>query len=132
MTSATAAGLPRRTALRAYRIAAFAGHFAVRFLKSNVVIAWEILTPRSRLAPVIVELPLRCRTSPEISTFANLISLTPGTLTLEIVTDPPALYVHGTHAAEPEEFLDELRDLEDRLLAAWRPVREEGAGDAAA
>lgn len=125
------AGLPRRAAVRAGRIVSFVGYFAVRFVESNVMIAWEILTPGSRLAPAIIELPLRCRTAAEISTYVNLITLTPGTLTLEIDHDAPVIYVHGTHAADPEAFLGQLRELEDKMLAAWRPVRE-GGPDAAA
>lgn len=113
-----------RAASRARRILGFTGYFAGRLVVANVVVAREILTPGSGLAPGIVDLPLRCRTPAEIATFANLITLTPGTLTLEIEREPPMLFVHGMHADDPERFRDQLRDLERRLLAAMRPAAD--------
>ncbi|MQS06472.1 Na+/H+ antiporter subunit E [Streptomyces alkaliphilus] len=115
---------PRRIALRVGRAISFVWLFALRFVQSNVVITVEILTPRDRTSPGIVELPLRCRSRAEIATFSSLINLTPGTLTLEVRRDPPTLWVHGTHTHSAEEFRHDLWELETRMLTAWRPVDE--------
>jgi multicomponent Na+:H+ antiporter subunit E len=116
--------LPRRVAVRAWRIAAFTLSFAWEFVVSNATVLREILTPGTRVSPAIVALPLRCRTAVEIVSLANLITLTPGTLTLEVVQEPPTLYVHGMFARDPGAFLRQLSDLEGRMLAAMRPVDE--------
>lgn len=115
-----------RMGVRTRRIVAFAGYFAYEFLKSNVVLLREIIRRRPRAAPAIVALPLRCRNRLETVFLANLITLTPGTLTLEVAEEPPTLYVHGMFAGDPDGFRAELRDLEDRMLLALRPV---GGGD---
>ncbi|GAA1902163.1 Na+/H+ antiporter subunit E [Streptomyces sodiiphilus] len=114
--------LLRRTAVRTWRIVYFLVFFTFRFVESNFVVAWEIITPGSQLSPAIVELPLRCRTRAEMAAMANLLSLTPGTLTLELDTSPPTLWVHGTHARDVSRFRAQLRHLETRLLDAMRPV----------
>lgn len=111
---------------RIERLSRFAVWFAGRLVVANAVVAREILTPGSRLAPGIVDLELRCRTTAEIVALANLIILTPGTLTVDIGRDPPTLYVHGMHAADAGAFREQLRDLEDRLLAVVRPEAAPG------
>ncbi|MDB1087726.1 Na+/H+ antiporter subunit E [Streptomyces sp. ACA25] len=116
--------LARRTRLRAYRVATFLVSFSYQFLEANMVIAWEILTPGTRLAPAIVKLPLRCRSRGEVMTLTSLVSLTPGTLAIEVETEPFILYVHGTHAQDVEGFRTKLHDLETLMLGALRPVDE--------
>jgi multicomponent Na+:H+ antiporter subunit E len=110
------------------RLVWFALYFAREMITANAALTWDILTPSSRLAPGIARCPLRCRTRFEIALLANLISLTPGTLTLAVRRDPPTLYVHGMYAPDPDRFRQRLRALESRMLAA---VRFRGIGDAA-
>ncbi|MEY9214004.1 Na+/H+ antiporter subunit E [Thermobifida halotolerans] len=105
---------------RVWRVLVFLGYFLGHLVEANAHMAREILTPRSGLAPGIVRLDLRARTEPEISVLANLISLTPKTLVIAVRREPPALWIHGTHAADPEEFRTSLRTTETRLLAAMR------------
>jgi multicomponent Na+:H+ antiporter subunit E len=105
---------------RAVRAAAFAGYFTLLFLRANAAVVWEIVTPRSRLAPAVVWLPLRSRTAQEITTLAYLINLTPGTLVLEASEVPPVLLIHGMHAGDPAAFLATLAHLEDRMLGVAR------------
>lgn len=98
------------------------GYFSLLFLRANLAVAWEIVTPGSGLAPAVVRLPLRSRSPLEIVSLTHLISLTPGTLVLEVATAPPVLLVHGMHAGDPAVFLAALGGLEDRLLAVLRPA----------
>jgi multicomponent Na+:H+ antiporter subunit E len=112
--------LLHRSAVRGWRIAGFTVYFAREFVVANVMVLREVLGPRSRAAPAIIAVPLRCDRPVEIVSMGNLISLTPGTLTLEVALDPPTLYVHGMFAADPTAFVAQLHDLESRLLRAMR------------
>jgi multicomponent Na+:H+ antiporter subunit E len=112
----------RRAARRGARTVAFLGYYSLLFLRANLAVAWEIVTPGSGLAPAVVRLPLRSRTPLEIVSLAHLISLTPDTLVLEVAADPPVLLIHGMHAGDPATFLAGLTHLEDRLLAVLRPA----------
>lgn len=114
--------LPRRALVRGKRVAAFVGAYLVHFLRSNYAVAKEILTPGSGLAPAVVTVPLHSRTPAEIATYMSLVNLSPGTMTLALSEDRAHLAVHGMHAGDPDAFRAELRDLEEQLLAAWRPV----------
>ncbi|WBB49938.1 Na+/H+ antiporter subunit E [Verrucosispora sp. WMMA2044] len=123
--------IPRRTAVRVRRVLRFAGYFAVRLVQANLAVAWEILTPGSRLAPAVVRVPLRAATDTEVAAVALAVSLTPGTLTLSVQGAPTAaLWVHGMYAADPVAFRRAVTDLEWRLLAALRPAAHPDGPDA--
>ena len=48
---------------------------------------------------------------------ANVISLTPGTLSLDVSEDRKTLYIHAMYASDPEAVREEIREgLEKRLL----------------
>ena len=102
------------------RLAWFTGYFLKELTKANALVAWEVATPRYNMRPGIVRMPLRCATDLEITLFANLISLTPGTLTLEVTDEKDALYVHGLHIGTPEAARQQLGRLEDKLLGVMR------------
>jgi multicomponent Na+:H+ antiporter subunit E len=103
-------------------VLAFAGTYAVHFLRANYQVAREIVTPGDGLAPAIVTVPLRSRTRAEVAAFMSLITLSPGTMALALSEDRRHLTVHGMHAADRDAFRAELCDLEERLLNAWRPA----------
>jgi multicomponent Na+:H+ antiporter subunit E len=109
------------------RLLVFAGYFARALVVANAQVVWDVLTPRSRLAPGIAALPLLSRSDLEVTLIANLVTLTPGTLSLAVQRDPPVLYVHGMYAEDPDEFRRELGEMERRMLDAVRidGLREE-------
>jgi multicomponent Na+:H+ antiporter subunit E len=124
----TLTGRTRRAALRSVRVIGFALYFGREFLVSNLVVLREILALRGRATPAVIEVRLRSRSTLEVVSLANLLTLTPGTLVLELATDPPTLYVHGMFAADPDAFVAQIHALEDRMLAALRPVDRYRAG----
>ncbi len=105
---------------RTGRVVAFLGYAFREMVAATGEVAWDALTPMNRLQPGVVEFPLRCRTPLEITTLANLITLTPGTLVLAVKDEPPTLYVHGMYAPEAEAFRARLTSMEDRVLNALR------------
>jgi multicomponent Na+:H+ antiporter subunit E len=63
---------------------------------SAVRVAMVVLTPNlnSVLRPGIVAFPLSLKSDAEITLLANLITLTPGTLSVDVSEDRSLLYVH--------------------------------------
>ncbi len=102
------------------RLAGLVVYFGWELVVANATVAWEVVTPGSALAPGITEVPLRCRTDLEIATLANLINLTPGTLTVAISRNPPTFWVHASHAGDPDSFRDRIDELECRMLDVLR------------
>ncbi|MFC5271892.1 Na+/H+ antiporter subunit E [Adhaeribacter terreus] len=71
--------------------------FLKELIKANLKIAYDILTPRYILSPAIIALPLDIKTDGEITLLAILITLTPGTLSVDVREDRKVLYVHALY-----------------------------------
>lgn len=94
-------------------------YFFRELVLASVVVAWEILTPADRLHQAIVAIPLRTR-SPVLSALvANMVTLTPGTLTLDLIGDPPVLYLHVFYLGTVEKACAGIHTLEDRVIGAF-------------
>ncbi|MCS7052779.1 MAG: Na+/H+ antiporter subunit E [Ignavibacterium sp.] len=99
----------------------FLFYFIKELIKANLIVAYDIITPKDYMKPGIVAIPLDAKTDLEITLFANLITLTPGTLSLDVSNDKKTLYVHGLYVKDAESFRRELKEgLEKRLLEVLR------------
>ena len=104
----------------------FPFYFGYEVVKTTLVVLWDVLTPGSSSTPAFVEVPTRCRTDFETTMLANMISLTPGTVTVAVGEERPAvLWVHGLYVDDRASFRAGIDRMEDHLLAATRP--REGA-----
>lgn len=88
-----------RTVLRSIRLFAY---FMWELLLSSVQVARAVLSPRPNLAPALVEVPLDVKSDLEIMLVANLITLTPGTLSVDVSEDRSTLLIHALFASDPE------------------------------
>ena len=69
----------------------------------------------------VIEVPIEAKTDLEITLLANLITLTPGTLTLDVAPDRKSLYVHAMFVDDPEQIRAEIKNgMERRLLEVMR------------
>jgi multicomponent Na+:H+ antiporter subunit E len=84
--------------------------FVKELVISNLRVAHDVLTPRHRSRPGVVAVPLDVDSDVEITFLANLITLTPGTLSLDVSEDRRTLYVHGMFVDDPEAFRREIKD----------------------
>jgi multicomponent Na+:H+ antiporter subunit E len=76
-------------------------------LLANLRVAYDVLTPGYHMRPGVVAIPLDARTDAEITLLANLITLTPGTLSLDVSSDRRVLYIHVMYIDNDD--LDEVR-----------------------
>jgi multicomponent Na+:H+ antiporter subunit E len=95
--------------------------FLWELVKANLVMAHDVVTPTHHMRPGVLAIPLDARTDTEITMLANLITLTPGTLSLDVSTDRRTLYVHAMYLGDLEVFRRELKQgMERRLLEVMR------------
>ena len=118
-------------------------HFAWALVASTASVAATVLRPRMELAEGIVAVPMRAR-SPVVVTFvANSITLTPGTLTVDIrpraygvdegadAPEPPVLYVHCLVVGDPEDVRADAWRFEELAVAAFGSAEDRRAVAAA-
>lgn len=88
---------------------------------SNLRIAYDVLTPTHHMRPAIVGIPLDARTDAEITLLANLITLTPGTLSLRVSSDHSVLYIHAMYVQDREQLIADIKHgFERRVLELLR------------
>lgn len=100
----------------------FLGHMVVALVRSNIVLAREILTPTDYTHPGIIEIRLPTCSELVLTVIGNSISLTPGTLTLELRADTSTLAVHVLHLKDVDEARAEIEELHRLVSAALVPV----------
>ena len=88
--------------------------FIYEVLAANVRVAWEVLTPKHHMRPAIIAVPLDDLSDFEITTLANVITLTPGTLSLDVSPEKDTLYVHAMWIDDPDAFREEIKSRYER------------------
>jgi len=96
------------------------------FVRELVLSGWRVarlvVTPDMRLDPGIFEYRLKVDRDFEITLLANLITLTPGTLSVDVSPDRKWLYVHAIDCSDVEQARRDIEQaFERRILEAFRP-----------
>jgi len=108
--------LPRRLVA----LPRFALFFSWQLLSANLKVAYEVLSPGFSMEAAIVRVPTRCRSDLEVTLLANAITLTPGTMSLEIEPETRAIHVHALYMHDRDEFLAKMARFEDEILRLVR------------
>lgn len=120
----TEADFDRR--LRPLALLKLAVHFSWKLAEASAILAWEVLTPRNRINAAVVSIPLTTR-SPGVATLvANMVSLTPGTLTLDVDAETMTLFVHVLHLESVGASRAEVLHLEQLAVGAFPHLHGEG------
>lgn len=106
--------------VRPLALARLVAWFAWKLLEATFKVAAEVLRPahRSQIRTAVVRVDLPGASDGVVTTVANAITLTPGTLTLEIRPEVPSLYVHVMHLDTEEAVRADVYELERRVVAA--------------
>lgn len=84
---------------------------------SNLRVAYDVLTPQDHSQPAIIALRLDSKNDWQTFFIANLISMTPGTLSMDVSSDRKTLYIHAMFAEKPEQLKQDLKvSIEKRVL----------------
>ena len=98
---------------------------AVLFLRELVLSAYRVallvVTPRMDLRPGIFAYRLKLDRNFEITLLANLITLTPGTLSVDVSPDRKTLFVHAIDCSDPERNRRDIAEgFERAIMEAFR------------
>lgn len=97
--------------------------YVLAFFKEVIVANWDVtyrvLAPSQPIEPEVILIPLRVQTDLGVTTIANSITITPGTLTLDYDPEENALYVHVIDGRDPEAIVEPIRNWEDYALVIF-------------
>ncbi len=94
--------------------------FMRELLLANLQVAVQILRPRLALQPCLVAVPLPPLNDAELVLLANMVTLTPGTLTLDIAVEKNQLFVHALHCADIDKLRADITDVFVKRIVAAR------------
>ena len=102
--------------------------FVWNVLRASVLVAIRVATPRRKLRPAIIAVPLDAGSELQTTLIANMISLTPGTLTLDHDENGEMLFVHVLHVpgGDVDAARSEIRNRIERPLLAALELRRRG------
>ncbi|MBX3386369.1 MAG: Na+/H+ antiporter subunit E [Phycisphaeraceae bacterium] len=100
-------------------------YFFVELIIANFRMAYYTVMPLNRMRPGVISIPLEEMNETELTLLCNLITLTPGTLSLDVMEDKETgerrLFVHVMWYRDTESVRREIkRGFESRVLEALR------------
>ncbi|TDL78611.1 Na+/H+ antiporter subunit E [Peribacillus frigoritolerans] len=90
--------------------------FNRELIMSNLAVLKVVLAPKITTRPGIFKLETELKKDWEITILANLITLTPGTLVVEISDDNRYLYIHAMDLADAEEARKEIKNTFEKAI----------------
>ena len=104
-----------------FKVIGFGLYFAKELIEANFRVAYMVIKGPQSIRPGIVAIPLDVKTDLEITMLANLITLTPGTLSLDVSDDRKTLYIHVLYMVDADEIRKKIKEgLERHLLETIR------------
>jgi multicomponent Na+:H+ antiporter subunit E len=109
---------------RAWAASTYVVYLTWAIVKSSFQVAGVILSPHARLRQGIVAIPVETCTDFELALLASSITLTPGTLSIDVGktgNGQRVLYVHNLLVDDPEEMRRQIKtDFEQRIMRFTR------------
>ena len=93
--------------------------FLWELVKASAFMAWEVVTPRNRIGAAVVSVRLSTDVAGVITAVANMVSLTPGTLTLDVDEQNQTIFIHVLHLKSVQATRDAVLNLERLTMAAF-------------
>jgi multicomponent Na+:H+ antiporter subunit E len=110
----------RKIFVKVFRLAWFVLFYLVELFLANLRVAHDVITPRHRMKPGIIAIPLDVKSDLEIIALTNLITMTPGTLSLDVSTDRRVLYIHAMYIDDLEGLRSKIKDgLEKKVMEVF-------------
>lgn len=95
--------------------------FLYELIVANIQVAYDVITPKYFFKPGIVKYPLEAESDIEINLLSTVISMTPGTLIIDISEDKKSLYIHVMYLKDRDTFVAQIKNgFEKKLLEILR------------
>ncbi|HZG75659.1 MAG TPA: Na+/H+ antiporter subunit E [Paenibacillus sp.] len=99
-----------------WAIAKLLGLFLKELVLSNLTVIAHILRPKLNVRPGVFAYRTELRSDWEVTLLGCLITLTPGTLTLEVSPDQGTLYIHAIDIRDADELKAQIRGSFERAI----------------
>jgi multicomponent Na+:H+ antiporter subunit E len=106
---------------RIHHAIAFAFFYVWQLVLANLRVASDVMTPGASARPGVLAIPLEAKSDAEITMLANLITLTPGSVSLDVSSDRRFLYLHAMYIDDVDQYREDVKtSFERRVLKVLR------------
>jgi multicomponent Na+:H+ antiporter subunit E len=100
---------------KAYWIILFIGFYIWSVIKANLFLAWDVLTPKMLMNPGIIDLKLDLNSRSSVFLFSNLVSMTPGTLVIDLDPEKNEASIHVLYLTNEKKIRAELFSIQCQI-----------------
>ena len=93
----------------------FIGFYLIILVEANFYIAWDILTPKMLIKPAFVKVPVTLKSDMGLLLFSNLLSMTPGTMSMDISHDKKTVLVHVLYYSTDNVMLKDFNRIQEKI-----------------
>ena len=104
----------------------FAAYVLGQLAVSNLLVAREIVSRRSRVRTGVVGYRVQQPSALTLTLMSNILALAPGTMPVDVTEEPPMLYVHFLLLSDVDAARRTMARLEQHIVAAIE-TREVGS-----
>ncbi|WP_339157719.1 Na+/H+ antiporter subunit E [Paenibacillus sp. FSL W8-0186] len=90
--------------------------FIKELFKSSFVVIGQVLSPKLNIRPGIFAYKTELTGDWEVTILANLITLTPGTLTLDVSREGSTLYIHAMDIDDVDKLCSDIRSTFEKAI----------------
>lgn len=101
--------------VRIFKIFGFVAFYLFKLVESNLIVAWDIITPKMKTKPGFMTYDIRLQSNFGILLFSNLVSMTPGTLSVDLTNDKKKLLVHVLYLSNEDKIRSELDTIQQKI-----------------
>lgn len=83
---------------------------------SNIAVVKQVFKPKLAIKPGVFALKTDLNSDWEVTLLANLITLTPGTVTVDISPDQRTLYIHALDIDDIDEAVTSIKDSFEKAI----------------
>lgn len=90
--------------------------FLGEVVRGGVRVSYLLLHPRLPISPGIIAVPLDVKSDEAITMFAGMITMAPGSISVELSEDRKYLFVHALEAADPDKAAADFKNAFERHI----------------
>ncbi|WP_078552739.1 Na+/H+ antiporter subunit E [Bacillus alkalicellulosilyticus] len=105
---------------RVFAVIKLALLFARELVLANIDVIKIVLSPKMNIQPGIIAVPTQLKADWEVTLLGALISLTPGTLTMDFSDDNQILYIHSIDVPDKEAMIRQIHNTFEKAIMEVR------------
>ncbi len=101
---------------RVWAVIYLIGLFFKELISANIQVLFLIIQPKMPIKPAIFALPTVLERDWEITLLSSLITLTPGTLVIDVSEDSKTLFIHALNYGDADEAINSIKNTFEKAI----------------